>query len=73
MKFRMVNLGYCQSPDYPWDYRIELIEYELHEREQLTDWLTDHNIEHITAGWNTGSVLYMKEQDATMFAVRWTS
>jgi hypothetical protein len=71
MKFRMAHLGYRQTPDYPWDYRIELIEYHLHEREQLADWLADHNIEHITAGWNTGSVIYMRAQDANLFAMRW--
>jgi hypothetical protein len=27
MKFRMIHLGYRQTPDYPYDYRIELVEY----------------------------------------------
>jgi hypothetical protein len=72
MKFRMAHLGYRQTPDYPWDYRIELIEYHLHERERLADWLKEHNIEHITAGWNTGSVIYMKAKGAEMFALCWS-
>ena len=71
MKFRMINLGYRQTPDYPYDYRIELVEYETAEREHLTTWLKELAIPHTTAGWNTGSVLYMRKQDAMMFALRW--
>ena len=71
MKFRMAHLGYRQSPDYPWDYRIELIEYGIEERERLTEWLNNHNIKHITAGGNTSSVIYMRAQDANLFAMRW--
>jgi hypothetical protein len=71
MKFRMAHLGYRQSPDYPWDYRIELIEYGIEERERLTEWLNDHNIKHIPAGGNTSSVIYMRAQDANLFAMRW--
>ena len=71
MKFRMVPLGYKSTPDYPWDYRIELTEYQLHERECLSDWLEELGIVYISAGWNTGSVLYMKKPDAVTFALRW--
>jgi hypothetical protein len=71
MKFRIVPLGYRSTPDYPWDYRIELVEYHLHEQESLHDWLRESNIKHISAGWNTGSVIYMKAQDADMFVLRW--
>lgn len=72
MKFRMIPLGYGQTPDYPYDYRIELIEYHLHEREQLSDWLEDNAIPHTTGGWNTGSLLYLRERDAMLFALRWS-
>lgn len=71
MKFRMAHLGYRQTPDYPYDYRIELTEYETEERERLSQWLQDLEIPHTAAGWNTGSVLYMKKNDAIMFALRW--
>jgi len=71
MKFRMINLGYRQTPDYPYDYRIELVEYGFEERQELTNWLKEQNILHTTAGWNTGSVIYMREPDATLFALRW--
>jgi hypothetical protein len=72
MKFRMIHLGYRQTPDYPYDYRIELVEYGLEEREQLGLWLQDLKIPHITAGWNTGSVIYMRAKDASHFALRWS-
>ena len=73
MKFRMVNLGYRQTPDYPYDYRIELVEYQTKEREDLSIWLEDLKIPHTSAGWNTGSVLYMRKEDAIMFAMRWAT
>lgn len=72
MKFRMINLGYRSTPDYPYDYRIELVEYDTGEREQLTRWLNEQNIPHTTAGWNTGSVIYMRGSEAALFALRWT-
>ncbi len=34
----MAHLGYKQTPDYPWDYRIELVEYKTREREDLSNW-----------------------------------
>jgi hypothetical protein len=71
MKFRMVNLGYRSTPDYPYDYRIELVEYDTSEREQLGLWLKEQNIPHTTAGWNTGSVIYIREREVTLFALRW--
>jgi len=71
MKFRMARLSGL-SPDYPWDYRIELIEYHLHERERLGDWLANNCVDHITTSRTAGSVIYMKESDALMFALRWT-
>lgn len=71
MKFRMIHLGYKQTPDYPYDYRIELVEYETKERENLYNWLEDNSVPHVSAGWNTGSVLYMKSKDAALFALRW--
>jgi hypothetical protein len=72
MKFRMAHLGYRQTPDYPWDVRIELIEYNTREREDLSNWLEDLKIPHITAGWNTGSVIYLKAKHATWFTLKWT-
>lgn len=72
MKFRMINLGYRATPDYPYDYRIELIEYSSNERERLTTWLKELKIPHTTAGWNTGSVLFMRKNDAVTFALRWS-
>ena len=73
MKFRMINLGYRSTPDYPYDYRIELVEYATREREQLTRWLNEQNIPHTTAGrWYTSSVIYMREREATLFALRWS-
>lgn len=72
MKFRIIPLGYRSTPNYPWDYRIELVEYGLDEREQLGDWLESNNIKHITAGWNTGSVIYLKSRDAGMFTLKWS-
>lgn len=72
MKFRMINLGYKQTPDYPYDYRIELIEYGLVERERLAYWLEDQKIPYTSAGWNTGSVLYMRKSHAMWFALRWS-
>lgn len=72
MKFRMINLGYAQTPDYPYDYRIELTEYETEERYRLSQWLIDNAVPHTVAGWNTGSVIYLRKQDAMWFALRWS-
>ncbi len=72
MRFRMINLGYRSTPDYPYDFRIELIEYSSKERERLTTWLKELKIPHTTAGWNTGSVIYMHKGDAAMFALKWS-
>ena len=69
----MIHLGYKQTPDHPYDYRIELVEYETKQRENLYNWLEDHKIPHVSAGWNTGSVIYMKARDANMFALKWLS
>ena len=68
MKFRMINMGYRQTPDYPYDYRVELVEYGLEERKQLILWLGDLKIPYTT----TGSVIYMREKDAAHFALRWS-
>ena len=72
MKFRMINLGYKSTPDYPYDYRIELLTYTLDERNQLTQWLKDLNVPHTTAGWNTGSVIYLRKKYAELFALKWS-
>jgi hypothetical protein len=72
MKFRMINLGYRATPDYPYDYRIELVEYGIEEREQLGNWLKEQKIPHTTAGLNTSSVLYMRKREAMWFAMRWS-
>lgn len=68
MKFRMINMGYRQTPDYPYDYRIELFEYSFEERKELGLWLEDLKIPHTT----TGSVIYMRKKDATIFILRWS-
>lgn len=72
MKFRMVELGYRSTPDYLYDYRIELLDYGLQEREDLTDWLRNNNIPYTAAG-PLSSVLYMRKQDVDWFALRWSS
>lgn len=68
MKFRMINMGYGQTPDYPYDYRIELFDYGFEERKQLGLWLADLEIPHTT----TGSVIYMRQQDASHFVLMWS-
>lgn len=73
MKFRMINLGYQSTPDYPYDYRIELMGCELQdEREQIADWLKQNQIPHITTGWVKGTVLYLRKTHAEWFALRWS-
>jgi hypothetical protein len=73
MKFRMVPIDKYRSADYPYDYRIELTDYETRERKLLTEWLQELKIPHTTGGWNTGSVLYLREKDAALFALKWTA
>jgi hypothetical protein len=68
MKFRMIDMGYRQSPDYPYNYRIELFDYGFEERRQLSLWLNDLKIPHTT----TGSVIYLGEKYANWFALRWS-
>ena len=72
MKFRMIKLGYKSTPDYPYDYRIELLEYSLRDRKYLTEWLKDLAIPHTTSGWPNPSVFYLRREHATMFALRWS-
>ncbi len=72
MKFRMVDLGYLSTPDYPYAYRIELIDYSIEEREKLGNWLKEQKIPHTTAGWNTDSVLYLGERETMWFLLRWS-
>ena len=72
MKFRVIHLeGYKQSSNYPYDFRIELVKYSLEELKQLTEWLRELNIPppYLTTDW--GSVIYLRESDATMFILRW--
>lgn len=71
MKFRMVNLGYRSTPDYPYDYRIELLEYYLTDRKRLKDWLDEQQIPCTVSGRNTGSVIYLRKEHAEWFALRW--
>ena len=68
MKFRMINMGYGQTPDYPYDYRIELFDYGFEKRKQLGLWLEDLKIPHTTAG----RVIYMREKDASHFVLMWS-
>ena len=73
MKFRVIHLeGYIQSPDDPYDYRIELVQYRVEELKQLKEWLRELNIlpPHNTSDW--GSVIYLKESDAALFVLRWS-
>ena len=72
MKFRMANLGYRNTPDYPYDYRIELLEHDFDELKALNDWLRDNNVKHTLAGWNPGSVIYLQEADAIIFRLTWS-
>jgi hypothetical protein len=71
MKFHMVHLGYRETPDYPYGYRIELFDYSFREREDITNWLEDNRIPHVTVGWNLDNCIYLKKRDAMMFALRW--
>lgn len=73
MKFRVIHLeGHKQPSDFPYNYRIELVEYGLEELKQLKRWLQELNIPlpHTTTDW--GSVIYLRESDATMFILRWS-
>lgn len=73
MKFRMINLSeYKVGYDYPYDYRIELTEYDLTELESMHDWLNSIKIRHTSAGHRTGSVVYLYESDAILFQLRWS-
>ena len=73
MKFRVINFeGYTQSPDYPYKYRIELVQYRVEELKQLKEWLRELNIPppHTKPDW--GSVIYLRESDAALFILRWS-
>lgn len=69
MKFNMVNLGYRSTPDYPYNYRIELVDYTLDEWTAVYAWLADLKIPRTFAGRD---VIYLRKKDATMFALRYT-
>jgi len=72
MKFRMIELGYKSTPDYPYDYRIELTEYSLLDRRNLINWLKELVIPHTTSGWDHSSVFYLRKEHAVLFALKWT-
>ena len=69
MKLRMVDLGFAPSARYPYDYRIELIDYGLNEFSRMSQWLEDNEIPHTCAG--TGNVFYLTKKDASLFALTW--
>ncbi len=71
MKFRMIFLDYKSTLDYPYDYRIELIEYGLDEKEKMFDWLDQLKIPHTIAG-RKGNVLYLCKREAMLFSLRWS-
>ena len=73
MKFRVIHLeGHKQSSDYPYKYRIELVQYRVEELKQLKEWLRELNISppRPTSDW--GSVIYLRESDAALFVLRWS-
>lgn len=70
MKYNMVPLGYRCTPDYPYNYRVELVEFSKEELNQLDMWLRDANIPHTRVGWP--GVVYLHQQDAPVFALRWS-
>lgn len=69
MKFRIIALGYRSLPDYPYNYRIELVQYNSFEYEELTKWLRDLEIPHTRL--HRGTVFYLREEDAMNFKLRW--
>lgn len=69
MKFRMISIPRDTYPEYPYDYRIELVEYGLDERNRLTEWLRELNVPHTQIG--TGK-LWLREREAILFALKWS-
>lgn len=69
MKFNMVNLGYRSTPDYPYDYRIEIFDYSPTEWSDIHSWIYESRMPHTLAG--RGDVIYLRKNDATLFALRW--
>ena len=67
----MINLGYRSTPDYPYDYRIELLEYGLDERQRLGQWLQDLAIPHTVVGRDTSGLVYLRHEHARLFSLRW--
>jgi hypothetical protein len=78
MKFRMISLATVKKPHspnlpYPYEYRIELVEYSLEERLRLASWLSDIGVPQNTVlGWNTGSIIYLREEHAVLFSLTWS-
>lgn len=68
----MINLGYRSTPDYPYDYRIELIDYSKEQRQKIADWLKDSKIPYTVAGKWPCDVIYMRRREAMWFVLRWT-
>ena len=69
MKIRLVDLGFIPSLRYPYDYRVELVEYRIDEPARMFQWLKDNEIPHTCAG--TGNVFYLTKKDASLFALAW--
>jgi hypothetical protein len=67
MNFRVIPLNYTKCPDYPYDYRIELLSYLREELDGLWQWLGDNRVPHT----RVGSVVYLREADALVFLLKW--
>ena len=67
----MINLGYRSTPDYPYDYRIELVDHSKEQRQQIADWLRDQKIPYTVVGRWPCDVLYMRKREAIWFSLRW--
>lgn len=68
MKFNTVNLGNRMLPDYPYNYRIEILECSVFDLHNLREWLIESQIACTFAG---AHVLYLKKDDLALFALKW--
>jgi len=58
MKIRLVDLGFIPSLRYPYDYRVELVEYRIDEPARMFQWLKDNE-----------NTTYLRRHGANVFLI----
>lgn len=70
MKFRIIELSRKFYFDLPYDYRIELVDYQK-DLTELYDWFKELEIPYSSSRIDS-SILYLRREHVTLFLLRWS-